>query len=157
MKSFDSLIDPETLASVQKAHELQALVSRTVPRAAAPHLVFCRLDDGQLRLTLDHASWLAKLRFSERQLIRDLAKAGIAVERISWHVAPCEQRPTPVRPRRARVPGPTAVAHLRALARVLNSEPTHEQTGDAAHVLNNDDALGRSLNRLADVLSRKSN
>ncbi len=144
MKSFDSLIDPETLASVQQARELHARVSRTMPRDAAAHLVFCRLDDDQLRLTVNNASWLAKLRFSERQLLRTLASDGIAVKRISWHVAPPEKRPERAAPRRARLPGPSVAAHLRALANDLED---NDSPGE-------NDSLGKSLNRLADVLHR---
>lgn len=143
MKSFDSLIDPETLASVQRARELHAVVSRNMPRNAVPHLVFCRLVDDQIRLTLDHTAWVARLRFAERKLLKDLATEGIAVKRVSWHVAPPEQRRPDGRgsgtpSRTAQRPGPVAVENLRALAADFEDN----------------DAFGDSLRRLAHVLSQ---
>ena len=143
MKSFDSLIDPETLVSVQRARELHAAVSRNMPPNAVPHLVFCRLVDDQIRLTLDHAAWVARLRFGERKLLKDLATEGIAVKRVSWHVAPPEQRRSGNRgvathPRKAQRPGPAAVENLRSLAADFEDG----------------DALGDSLRSLATVLSR---
>lgn len=140
MKSFDSLIGPDTQAALDNARELLTLVTRTMPRDAAKHLVFCRLVDRRLRLTLDHAAWVAKLRFHERQLVRNLQREGLDIKQVSWHVAPSEQDSPDSRPeRRAVIPGSRSVAGLEGLARSLDTE----------------DPLAESLHRLAATLRSK--
>lgn len=141
MKSFDSLIGPETQAALDDAEKLMALVTRTMPRAASKHVVFCRLLDGRLRLTLDHAAWVAKLRFNERQILRALEQEGLRIKQVSWHVAPIERRAESAEPpRQPVVPGRDTIAGLEALARSLAP----------------DDPLARSLNKLASTLTDRS-
>lgn len=138
MKSFDSLIGPETRAAMENARELHAIVSRTVPRDAAEHILFCRLTDDRLRLTLDHSAWVAKLRFNERQIVRVLAGEGFRVKQVSWHVAPPEQTGTRgTRRPPAAIPGPVAARRFAALANDFDD----------------DDPLGRSIRRLARTLA----
>lgn len=43
-------------------------------------------------MTLDSAAWVAKLRFSERQLVDTLRAAGLDAHTVSFHVSP-EEKP----------------------------------------------------------------
>ena len=116
-----------------------------MPAGAAAHLVYCRLVDGRLRLTLDNAGWVAKLRFGERQLLRALVAGGTRVRQVSWHVAPADPAPAtrgPVRDARRRRPAaaaPRAVAHVASVAEGLPG-----------------DELGRALRGLASTLARRA-
>ncbi len=129
---------------MQNARELHSVVTRNMPRGAAEHLLFCRLVDDRLRLTLDHAAWVAKLRFNERAMVRALARDGVRVKQVSWHVAPKEVTRQRISDPgdRARPPGAAAVARLEALAAGFEAD-------DAS------DPLGRSLRKLAGVLAAK--
>ncbi len=129
------------------AHErLLAEVSRCVPSQAAKHLVHCRLVDGRLRLVLDNAAWVARLRFGERQLLKSLAAGGTRVRQVSWHVAPPEPIP----------PGDPRLGARRAPRRLAEAQPRA-----AAHVASvaadqPDDALGRALRNLAATMKRRT-
>jgi len=136
MKAFDSLIGSDTSAALREAERIGELVSRNVPARAAERIVFCRLHDGQLRIVVDSAAWVAKLRFVERQLGRALIAEGLRLRRISWHVALPERKAEPVR-RRARLPvDPRVARHVQAVAQGME-----------------DDDLSRALARLAERLA----
>lgn len=148
MKSFESLVGPETRAALAEHERLKGAVSRCVPAAAAAHLVHCRLADGRLRLVLDSASWVAKLRFGERQLVRALVAGGTRVRQVSWHVAPHD--PTPLGVARREAPAD------RAPARPTRTAPPRS----AAHVASvaealPEDAVGRALRQLARSMARR--
>ena len=146
MKSFESLIGPETRVALAEHERLLATVSRCVPAQAARHLVHCRLVDGRLRLVLDNASWVAKLRFGERQLLRALVAGGTRVRQVSWHVAPHDPRPEldALRrrggaPRRFVRAPPRSAAHVASVADALP-----------------DDELQRALRALAASMARRA-
>ena len=146
MKSFDSLIGPDTRAALVEHERLLATVSRCVPAQAASHLVYCRLVDGRLRLVLDSASWVAKLRFGERQLLRALVAGGTRVRQVSWHVAPHDPAPAAdARRREGRAPRRTASAPPRSAAHVAS-------VADALP----DDELQRALRGLASSMARRA-
>jgi len=137
MKSIDSLIGSDTAAALRDAERVGELVSRNVPARAAERIVFCRLLEGRLRIVVDSAAWVAKLRFAERQLGRALVAEGLAVRRISWHVAPPDHRAEPVRRPARRPQDPRVVDHVRSIAQGMP-----------------DDALSRALGRLARRLEK---
>ena len=145
MKSFESLVGPETRAALAEHERLMAAVSRCVPAAARAHLVHCRLADGRLRLVLDSASWVAKLRFEERQLLRALVAGGTRVRQVSWHVAPPDPAPLGVARRaRARPPGRELPVPARSAAHVAS----------VAEALAGDE-VGRALRGLAASMARR--
>lgn len=135
MKSFDSLIGPETRAALADAERLKSLVSRTMPPQAVDRLVFCRLQAHRLRLVLDSAAWVARLRFNERQMVRALSAEGLQIRQVSWHVAPPYVPPAPPT-REARKPRDGRTAALVA---------------SVAEDMDDDD-LRRALTRLAERL-----
>ena len=132
MKSFESLVGPETRRALDDAAQLVELVSRNVPADAARHLLFCRLHDGKLRLVLDSAAWVARLRFGERALVRTLKQQGLEIRQVSWHISPREQ---------VTVPAPRQTVRQRnaRTARLIHSVADDMQ----------DDTLGRAMRRLA--------
>jgi len=88
MKSFYNLIDSATRTAIQQDRAIKQVISRIVPARALPHVQFCRLEGGRLRVTVDTAAWVAKLRFSERQIIDALRAEQLDVVTMSFHVAP---------------------------------------------------------------------
>ena len=78
---------------------IRGVISRIVPADALEHVMFCRLRERQLRVTLDSAAWIPRLRFSERQLLAALARDGLEARTVSWHVTPVK-RPAPRETRR---------------------------------------------------------
>ncbi|MGQ7843024.1 DciA family protein [Granulosicoccus sp. 3-233] len=93
MKSLHNLINKTTRAAMQQDSQMKQVISRIVPSTSMAHINFCRLEAGRLRITVDNASWIAKLRFSERQIVGALREARMDVVTLSFHVAPAE---TPV-------------------------------------------------------------
>ncbi len=91
MKTLDKLISAATQSTLRDNHRIRLLVSRIVPATSLAHIQFCRLEGGRLRVTVDSAAWVARLRFSERQLIDELKRAKLDVHTISWHVAALEK------------------------------------------------------------------
>ncbi|MFK7853850.1 MAG: DciA family protein [Granulosicoccus sp.] len=92
MKSFNSLVDQSTRTAISNNRQIKELISQIVPSATLSHIEFCRLEGGRLRVTLDSAAWVAKLRFSERQLVDTLRAAGLDAHTVSFHVSP-EEKP----------------------------------------------------------------
>lgn len=87
MKTFNDLISTTARRAMQDDRRIRRLISRIVPADALAHIQFCRFDSRVLRITVDNAAWLSRLRFSERQLIDALRCDDIDADTISWHVA----------------------------------------------------------------------
>ena len=83
---------------------LLQLVSQYVPTEVVPFLCFVRLENGQLRITVENAAAATRIRFAGQQLKNAVARSeGIPVTRVSVHVKPqekfqFEQRRTDLRP-----------------------------------------------------------
>ena len=90
MKSFDSLIGPAARAAMRDDRRIRSVISRIVPAAALEHVTFCRLEGPQLKVTLDGAAWIPKLRFCERAVLAALARDGLPARTVSWHVTPAK-------------------------------------------------------------------
>ena len=87
MKTFNDLISTTARRAMQDDRRIRRLISRIVPADALAHIQFCRFDSRVLRITVDNAAWLSRLRFSERLLIDALRRDDIDADTISWHVA----------------------------------------------------------------------
>ena len=123
MKSFDSLIGPAARAAMRDDRRIREAISRIVPAQALHHVTFCRLAGRQLRVTLDSAAWVPRLRFTERPLLAELARDGLDARTVSWHVAPVKN-PGPREPsgRRANAGSAQAARAVLSAAESIDDE-----------------------------------
>lgn len=123
MKSFDTLITAQARTAIKENNHIKKVISQIVPATSVAHIEFCRVEGGRLRVTVDNAAWIAKLRFGERQLVRALRAENFDVHTVSWHVSPAE-KPVPRVTRRAANPLTKKSAEaLTALAAADQSAP----------------------------------
>lgn len=94
MKSFSTLVGKTTRAAMADDRHIKRVISRIVPANTLNHIEFCRLEGGRLRITVDSAAWISRLRFSERQIIDAMRSERLDAHTVSYHVAPGEI-PTP--------------------------------------------------------------
>ena len=123
---------------------IRGVISRIVPAGALAHVTFCRVEGTHLRVTMDSAAWIPKLRFCERTLLTALALDGLELRAVSWHVAPAK---APSGRRTATRAARTASAQA---ARTMRSAAA-EVGGDSPR----GDELARQMRRLADRLVGK--
>jgi len=143
MKTFDDLISSAARQAMHDDRRIRRLISRIVPADALAHVQFCRIDGMVLRLTVDNASWLSRLRFSESQIIGELATKGIEANTISWHVA-SEKLTTPKRSSKRKIQT-GAAHHSAAIVRAT------------AEALEEDNPLKRALLKTAQHLKHRIN
>jgi hypothetical protein len=143
MKSFESLVGASTRAAMHQNRQIKQLISRIVPATLSQHMQFCRLDAGRLRITVDSAAWIARLRFTDRQIIDELRRHNLDVHTISYHVARLEQTKGP-KVQRNRAPLTyRSVATIAAAAGNVGAE----KDGD-------EDRLRQALLNLAEKMRR---
>lgn len=123
MKAFENLIAVQTRAAITQNNHIKQLISRIVPASSAAHIEFCRIEGGRLRVTVDNAAWIAKLRFSERQLIQALRAEKLDVHTASWHVAPIDNPKPRVTLRTPNELSSRSAAALTALAAATTDDP----------------------------------
>lgn len=140
MKKFSELVDLDINQAVRDDHKIRQVIARIMPPDSVVHLQFCRIENRILKLTLDNASWLARLRFISTQLVDELAAEGITVADVTWHVAPEKIHVEP----RPRV--------LRDRAR---SEKSAKILASTANGMEDDD-LKRALLKVAEQLAKRS-
>ena len=126
MKSFSNLINAQTRAAISQNNHIKQVISRIVPASSAAHIEFCRIEGGRLRVTVDSSAWIAKLRFSERQIIQALRAEKLDVHTTSWHVAPEEKPKTRVTVREPNVLSSRSAAALTALARATTDDDVED-------------------------------
>jgi len=102
MKDFTALVAPETRRTIRLDHQLREAISQIVPAAALASISLCRLENEQLHITLSSASWLSRLRFSEKAMLKELEKVNLTANGVRWHVLPGRVEP-PERLRAAAV------------------------------------------------------
>jgi hypothetical protein len=123
MKSFDNLITAQTRAAITQNSHIKQVISQIVPASSIAHIEFCRIEGGRLRVTVDNAAWLAKLRFSERQIIQALRSEKLDVHTASWHVAPIDNPKPRVTLRTPNELSSRSAAALTALANATTNNP----------------------------------
>ncbi len=104
--------------AIHNDQQIRLLISQIVPKDALQHVQFCRLAGRILRVSVDNASWLSRMRFSASQLIDKLNENGMDVEQITWHVVP-PRKVMPLRRkslRKATSGSAKAAANIRASA-----------------------------------------
>ena len=91
MRTFDTLIGPAARAAMRDDRRIRGVISRIVPAGSLAHMIFCRAEGHQLKVTMDSAAWVPKLRFCERTILTALALDGLELRAVSWHVAPADE------------------------------------------------------------------
>ena len=172
MKSFSTLVGKTTRAAIANDRQIKQVISRIVPASTLSHIEFCRLEGGRVRITVDSAAWVSRLRFSERQLIDALRSQRFDVHTASYHVAPDETpalRKTVRAPQKKTQTGAASVeAAALAMAQSATAQSDVEKTGMSesgavkSGVINsgviksgNDDRLRQELLKLASTLRAK--
>lgn len=126
MKSFGTLVGKTTRAAIASDRQIKRVISQIVPASTLKHIAFCRLEGGRVRITVDSAAWVSRLRFSERQIIDAMRSQRLDVHTASYHVVPSETPP----PRKTiRVPERTqsGAASLEAAASAVNDSDGNDQ------------------------------
>ncbi len=90
MKSFETLVGKTTKAAIRNDRQIKQVISQIVPASSMPHILFCRNEGGRLRITVDGAAWVSRLRFMERQIIDVLRAQRYDTHTVSFHVTPAE-------------------------------------------------------------------
>ena len=111
---------------MQQDRHIKQVISRIVPATTLAHIQFCRIEGGRMRVTVDNASWVAKLRFSERQILDAMRDEKLDAITMSFHVVPAE---SPIARTTTRTVNRTSSAAARAIANLAASadssrEPT---------------------------------
>ena len=141
---------------------IRSVISRIVPAPALEHVTFCRIAERRLRVTLDGAAWIPKLRFSERALLAALIRDGLDVHAVSWHVTPAKSPAGRETAKRSAL-----TASPRAARAVLSAATAFEREGGASvprgaenaaapEPDHSDDELTRQLRRMARNLVGRS-
>ena len=137
MKSFDKLVDAGTRKAIQQDQLIKRLISQIVPVSAHAHITFCRLEGGRLRVTVDSAAWVARLRFMNSQLIDALRARNLDCHTVSYHVAPVD-RPAERRSVRSSTKTIQGASSMDSAAMMVSDNP--------------DDSLRQALGKLAKAL-----
>lgn len=93
------------------------------------HIEFCRIEGGRLRITIDSAAWIPKLRFSEQQLISAIRERHSDTHTISYHVSP-ERRPLVSKTFRSAEKARGASAAIEAAANAVADKSVEGGDGD---------------------------
>lgn len=142
MKDFTTLLAPEARQTIQLNRQLRAALTKCVPPAAISAVSLCRLENDQLHITLTSASWLSRLRFTERTILSEVRALNLTATKLKWHVLPGRVEPQ----RRESIRQEALVIPDKAPQRVLAAAKNFE-----------DDALREALIRVADTMQQRLN
>lgn len=147
MKSLAGLLGNDLLVATRENRRLQGLISQCVPADAAKQILYARIDNRTLRLTLGNAAWAAKFRFYAATIQRQLDQPRMPINEVRIHVLPANRQP-PMQRDTVR-PRPTAgESTTRAICQVANLIEK-DDSGEP----DDSDELARALRRLAGNLS----
>ena len=118
MKSFENLVAVTTRAAMRDDRQIKQVISRIVPAKSLAHIEFCRIEGGRLRITIDSAAWISRLRFMERQIIDALRAQRMDCHTVSFHVSPA-QRPVVRKTVRHAKKTPSGVTTLESAAQAV--------------------------------------
>ena len=151
MKSFDTLITAQARTAIKENNHIKQVISQIVPATSVAHIEFCRVEGGRLRVTVDNAAWIAKLRFGERQLVRALRAENFDVHTVSWHVSPAE-KPVPRVTRRAA--NPLTKKSAEALTALAAADQSAPEKGSSEPMSESGEKLRLELLKLAAKLKQ---
>ena len=115
-------------------------MSGIVPAAALDAVALCRIENQQLHITLTSASWLSRLRFSEKSLLSEVEKLNLSATSVRWHVLPGRIEP----PRRESIRQAALEIPVQAPVKVLKAANQFE-----------DPALRTALQRVAKTMQKR--
>ncbi len=107
------------LDRLSRNRELLAAVRALLPPDLAGHCVAALLDEGRLLLYADASAWASRLRFHSRELVRELARAGVPTGKINVRVLIEAQPRRSPPPRRVRRLSKKSAALIRQTAEHL--------------------------------------
>ena len=151
MKSFDTLITAQARTAIKENNHIKQVISQIVPATSVAHIEFFRVEGGRLRVTVDNAAWIAKLRFVERQLVRALRAENFDVHTVSWHVSPAE-KPVPRVTRRAA--NPLTKKSAEALTALAAADQSATEKGSREPMSESGEKLRLELLKLAAKLKQ---
>ncbi|MFK8079207.1 MAG: DciA family protein [Granulosicoccus sp.] len=127
MKSFETLVGKTTRAAIADDRHIKQVISKIVPVRTMPHIEFCRVEGGRVRITVDSAVWISRIRFMERRIIDALRENRFDSHTISFHVSP-EMKPVVRKTERAaQKANGSAAAVEAALSAVTESDPGNDR------------------------------
>jgi len=126
MKSFSTLVGKTTRAAIADDRHIKRVISQIVPANTLNHIEFCRLEGGRLRITVDSAAWISRLRFSERQIIDVMRSEQLDTHTVSYHVAPGEI-PTPRKTLRAPKRTQSGAVSMEAAASAISGSAVEDK------------------------------
>lgn len=129
MKSFRTLIDYSTKAVIINDRRIKRVISQVVPAKTMAHIEFCRVEGGRMRITVDGAAWISRLRFMEKQIITMMREHKFDCHTISYHVSP-ETRPVVSKTMRRAVKTNNSAASMEAAANAVAVDSTEGDGGD---------------------------
>jgi len=139
MKTFNELVGVDAQRALRDDQTIRQIISRIMPAELLDHVQFCRIENRVLKLTLDNASLLARLRFSASQIIDELNRDGLSVVQATWHVAP------------EKISAEPRAQTLRKRARSTASASIVQATAESME----DDDLQRALLKVAEQLAKR--
>ncbi|MFK8080863.1 MAG: DciA family protein [Granulosicoccus sp.] len=145
MKSFETLVGKTTRAAMADDRQIKQIISRIVPTSTMVHIQFCRVEGGRVRLTVDSAAWISRIRFMERRIIDNLRGTGRDTHTISYHVAP-ETQPVARKTIRKAIKAAGSSYSIEAAVEAIS----HDDTDSG------DDRLRQELLKLARTLRAES-
>lgn len=149
MKSLSGLLGNDLLQATRENKRLQGLISQCVPAAAVNHILYARLDNRTLRLTVGSAAWAAKFRFYSATIHRQLDQPSMPIDQVRIHVLPANRQP-PMRRQSARARPSASESTTAGICQVANLLEQDELTK-----FDESDDLAGALRRLADNLSKQ--
>lgn len=144
MKSFETLVGKTTRAAIANDRQIKQMISKIVPANTMAHIEFCRIEGGRMRITVDSAAWISRIRFLERQIIDCLRERKFDTHTISYHVSP-EIRPAVHKPTPLTNRTKSGAAAVEAAAAVVTDASAAEGSDDS-------DRLRQELLKLARTL-----
>lgn len=140
MNKFNEIVDDHVKQVISDDRKIRHVIEQIMPPECLENVKFLRIENRVLRMTLDNASWLARLRFISPQLIDALKADNITVTKVTWHVAPDKIK---------------VEARAKTVQKRAGSESGARTLQCTAQDMEADD-LQRALLKLAEQLGRRS-
>lgn len=146
MKNITNVVNTDIYQVSKESNRLKQLVSQCMPVELAEQILFARIADQKLRITVSNSAWAARLRFHSREIMLKLAGSRTPVNDISVHVLP-QNKTLKVAPRESVRLKPRATDSCVSTIRQVANSMDNDEDGNRE--------LGRALGRLAKNLEKE--